>query len=159
MKKHRGVRRRFDILQDGPARTIIDDYAHHPTEIKATMDAAREAFGSERRLIAMFQPHRYSRLQALFNEFMACFQQADLVLVDHVHAAGERPPVDFCPDGIEKSLIEGIQKFSKNHQLCLCLAGRIGEKPWKLCCRMAMWWCLWGAGSITHRARDFASVE
>ena len=157
LDKHRGVRRRFDILQESPERAVIDDYAHHPTEIRATLEAARDAFGPKRRLIAVFQPHRYSRVQALLAEFLACFEQADQVLVDHVHAAGERPPADFFPDGVEKHLVEGIQKTSKTPTLPLP-----GGENWREALEALLQdgdvIIFMGAGSITHRARDFVSV-
>jgi UDP-N-acetylmuramate--alanine ligase len=156
LEKHRGVRRRFDILLESPALTVIDDYAHHPTEIKATLDAAHDAFGGKRRVVAVFQPHRYSRLQSLFAEFLACFSQADQVLVDHVHAAGERPPADFCPDGIEKNLIEGIQKASKT-QARMMPGGENWREALEALLQDGDVIIFMGAGSITHRARDFAS--
>ncbi|MBF0358591.1 MAG: UDP-N-acetylmuramate--L-alanine ligase [Magnetococcales bacterium] len=156
LEKHRGVRRRFDILQDNDDRTIIDDYAHHPTEIKATLDAARDSFGHNRRIVAVFQPHRYSRVQALYNDFIACFSQADQVLVDHVHAAGERPPADFFPDGIEKNLIEGIERESKTQARPMP-----GGENWREALETLLQngdvILFMGAGSITHRARDFAN--
>ena len=68
---------------------IIDDYAHHPTEIRAVLAAARE--GAEGRVIAVMQPHRYSRLEALMEEFQNAFNDADMVFVTPVYAAGEEP--------------------------------------------------------------------
>jgi UDP-N-acetylmuramate--alanine ligase len=156
LEKHRGVRRRFDILKESPERTIIDDYAHHPTEIKATLDAAREAFGPKRRLIAVFQPHRYSRVQALFKEFLGCFSQADQVLVDHIHTAGEQPDLTFFPEGIQKPLTEGIEKNSQTPTLPLP-----GGENWREALEALLQKgdviIFMGAGSITHRARDFSS--
>lgn len=84
-----GVKRRFEQkgLWDGVC--LIDDYAHHPTEISATLEAARH--GGWKRVICVFQPHRYSRTQALSQEFGACFGQADVVVLADVYAAGEEP--------------------------------------------------------------------
>jgi UDP-N-acetylmuramate--alanine ligase len=156
LEKHRGVRRRFDILQESQARAVIDDYAHHPTEIKATLDAAREAFGPDRRLIAIFQPHRYSRVQALFEEFLACFAVADQVLVDHIHSAGEQPSADFFPEGIQQPLTEGIKRVSQTPAFPLP-----GGENWREALEALLQngdvVIFMGAGSITHRARDFAS--
>jgi UDP-N-acetylmuramate--alanine ligase len=70
--------------------TVYDDYGHHPTEIEATLGALREAHPG-RRLVALFQPHRYSRVQALFDEFCRAFYAADVVLVLDVYPAGEAP--------------------------------------------------------------------
>ncbi|MBF0448615.1 MAG: UDP-N-acetylmuramate--L-alanine ligase [Magnetococcales bacterium] len=158
LEKHRGVRRRFDILQESAERVVIDDYAHHPTEIKATLNAAREAFTAPHRIIAIFQPHRYSRVLALFDDFLACFKQADLVLVDHVYSAGEHPPsTELFPEGVQKKLTDGIQNCS--HCPTLPLPG--GEN-WREALEALLQKgdvvLFMGAGSITHRARDFAST-
>jgi UDP-N-acetylmuramate--alanine ligase len=84
-----GVQRRFQIKHDAGGIMVVDDYGHHPAEIKATLAAARS--GWERRLIVVFQPHRYSRTRALFDEFVTAFYQADQVVVMDVYAAGEEP--------------------------------------------------------------------
>ena len=88
-----GVERRFTIRGEENGITVVDDYGHHPTEIKATLQGAREAFS--RRLVAVFQPHRYSRTELLFDQFATAFYDADLVLVTDIYAAGEaaRPGV------------------------------------------------------------------
>ncbi len=88
-----GTGRRFEILGEAGGVTVIDDYAHHPTEIEATLDAARSRFPG-RRLWAVWQPHTYSRLRALQSRFAAAFSQADRVLVTPVYAAREAPPED-----------------------------------------------------------------
>ena len=84
-----GVTRRFQVKGEPKGIMVVDDYAHHPTEIQATLNAAKRGFG--RRLIALFQPHRYSRTQALLREFSTAFYQADRLFVTEVYAAGERP--------------------------------------------------------------------
>ncbi len=155
LDRHKGVNRRFDILHDSPRRTIIDDYAHHPTEISATLAAAREGYGRERRLVAVFQPHRYSRVRALFDDFQSCFQGADLVLVDRIHAAGEAQPIDIFPNGVQGPLVNGIGQHS--HTTALPLPN--GEN-WREALESQLLdgdvVLFLGAGSITHRARDFA---
>ena len=83
------VDRRFQHRGEALGATIIDDYGHHPTEIEATLSAARDGFG--RRTLAVFQPHRYSRTQALLEEFGRAFVLADHVVVTDVYAAGEAP--------------------------------------------------------------------
>ena len=70
---------------------MIDDYGHHPVEIAAVLRAARQAYGGSGRVIAVMQPHRYTRLGALKDEFAACFTDADAVLIADVYAAGETP--------------------------------------------------------------------
>lgn len=92
-----GVQRRFTVVAQ-PTLTkngktgdvmIIDDYGHHPAEIEATLDAAQRGF--DRRVVVAFQPHRYTRTQALFEDFTRSFNKADLVIVTEVYAAGEKP--------------------------------------------------------------------
>ena len=87
-----GIRRRFSLLGEANGISIYDDYAHHPVEIAATLRAARLC---GQRVIAVMQPHRFSRLQTLFNEFCAAFNDADTVIVVPVFAAGERPLEGF----------------------------------------------------------------
>ena len=90
LEQFRGVSRRFDVKGEVDGITIIDDYGHHPVEIKATLSAARMRCTSGR-IIAIVQPHRYSRLHDLFEDFCACFNDADEVYVSDVFAAGEAP--------------------------------------------------------------------
>lgn len=86
-----GTGRRFEVRGEKGGVILVDDYAHHPTEIRATLEAARARY-PERRLWAVWQPHTYSRLQALFAEFAAAFDAADCVLVTEVFGAREAPP-------------------------------------------------------------------
>jgi UDP-N-acetylmuramate--alanine ligase len=85
-----GVERRFTCRGETGGVTVIDDYGHHPVEIEATLEAAARGFKG-RRLIAVFQPHRFSRVRDLFGEFCRCFHRADHVVVCPVYAAGEEP--------------------------------------------------------------------
>jgi UDP-N-acetylmuramate--alanine ligase len=84
-----GVARRFQILGEAGGISVVDDYAHHPAEIQATLNAAKTGFGQN--LIAVFQPHRYTRTQALLAEFFTAFYQADQLFVTEIYPAGERP--------------------------------------------------------------------
>ena len=84
-----GVERRFQVRGEASGVTVIDDYAHHPTEIAATLSAARS--GSWKRVVALFQPHRYTRTAALVDEFGGSFEAADRVVVTDVYGAGEDP--------------------------------------------------------------------
>jgi UDP-N-acetylmuramate--alanine ligase len=88
-ERFEGVKRRFTKIGEADGAIIIDDYAHHPTEIRAVLAAARE--GAAGRVIAVMQPHRYSRLQSLMDEFQNAFNDADVVFVTPVYAAGEDP--------------------------------------------------------------------
>ena len=70
--------------------TIVDDYGHHPTEIRATLAAINMAW-PQKRLVVLFQPHRYSRTKALFKDFQTCFHQADYLVMSDIYAASEEP--------------------------------------------------------------------
>ncbi len=97
-----GVNRRFQVRHDAEGIMVVDDYGHHPAEIRATLAAARA--GWDRRVVAVFQPHRYSRTQALFEEFVTAFYQADHLVVMDIYPAGEEP----IPGVDAKVLAEGI---------------------------------------------------
>ena len=84
-----GVKRRFTRTGEWNGVTIIDDYGHHPVEIAAVLKAARESTNGK--VIAVVQPHRFTRLQSLFEEFCTCFNDADAVVVAEVYPAGEAP--------------------------------------------------------------------
>ncbi len=90
----RGTARRFDVKGEVNGIVVIDDYAHHPTEIQATLDAARMRYPG-RRIVVVWQPHTYSRTQKLFNEFVNAFSVADMVVVTEIFAAREKMPEDF----------------------------------------------------------------
>jgi len=90
LAKFLGVDRRFQILGDYAGALIVDDYAHHPTEIRATLDAARRGY-PERRIVALFQPHLYSRTRDFAREFGESLAQADLAMVAPIYAAREKP--------------------------------------------------------------------
>ena len=99
-----GVGRRFETKGVSGGVTVIDDYGHHPVEIKAALQAGRMLCGTKK-LIAVVQPHRYSRLSDLFDEFCACFNDADEVLVADVYAAGEDP----IPGAGRDELVSGLR--------------------------------------------------
>ncbi len=98
-----GARRRFEIVASPGDVLIVDDYAHHPTEIRATLTAARQ---SGRRVFCIFQPHRYTRTHFLWDDFTRAFEQADRVLISGIYSAGEQPI-----DGISsQALAREVQK-------------------------------------------------
>src|SRR6056297_232750 len=99
-----GVERRLEIKGDAGGIKIIDDYGHHPTEIKTTLDAIRKSWPG-RRLIVVFQPHRYTRTNALFDDFTRSFYQADMLILMPIYAAGE--PVIEGVAFLRKSAAEG----------------------------------------------------
>ncbi|MFY9241136.1 MAG: UDP-N-acetylmuramate--L-alanine ligase [Roseovarius sp.] len=98
-----GVNRRFTRVGEVDGVTIIDDYGHHPTEIAAVLKAARQA--TEGRIIAVHQPHRYTRLSHHFEEFCACFNEADVVAITDVYSAGEAPIEGASRDDLVAGLI------------------------------------------------------
>ncbi len=104
-----GVNRRFTKVGEINGVTIIDDYGHHPVEIAAVLKAARQA--TEGRVIAVHQPHRYSRLSDLFDDFCTCFNDADVVAIAEVFAAGEDPIEGADRD----ALVEGLIRHGHRH--------------------------------------------
>ncbi|MGB8623638.1 MAG: UDP-N-acetylmuramate--L-alanine ligase, partial [Paracoccaceae bacterium] len=98
-----GVNRRFTRVGEVNGVTVIDDYGHHPVEIAAVLRAARQA--TKGRVIAVHQPHRYTRLHALFDDFCACFNDADVVAIAEVYAAGEDPIEGATRDDLVAGLI------------------------------------------------------
>jgi len=100
-----GIQRRFQIKGEKKGILIVDDYGHHPVEIMATLRAART--GWEKRIVAVFQPHRYTRTQALFHDFLTAFNEANVLILTDIYPAGEDPI-----DGVEaKALFEGIRDY------------------------------------------------
>jgi len=104
-----GVQRRFQIKGEFNQIILIDDYGHHPTEIKATLSAAKNIW--ERRLIVIFQPHRYTRTRDLFKDFLSAFNQADLLLITDIYPAGEDP----LPGVKAENLFYGIREHGHKH--------------------------------------------
>ncbi|MEM6308445.1 MAG: UDP-N-acetylmuramate--L-alanine ligase [Pseudomonadota bacterium] len=106
-----GVNRRFTKVGEVNGVTIIDDYGHHPVEIAAVLKAARQA--SEGRVIAVHQPHRYTRLSHHFEEFCACFNDADVVGIAEVFAAGEDPIVGASRDDLVAGMIRSGHRYAR----------------------------------------------
>ncbi|MBW0144402.1 UDP-N-acetylmuramate--L-alanine ligase [Sphingomicrobium clamense] len=104
-KSFDGVKRRFSKVGEVGGAVVIDDYAHHPVEIKAALQAARDAVPEGGRVIAVAQPHRYTRLRDLMDEFQTAFNEADIVMVTPVYEAGEDPI-----EGVgAKALVDGLR--------------------------------------------------
>lgn len=145
-----GVKRRFTRTGVSNGITVIDDYGHHPVEITAVLKAARQAVaGTSGKVIAVMQPHRYTRLHSLFDEFCTCFNDADTVIVADVYTAGE-----VLIEGADKDhLVRGIHSYGHRDVRAL-------EKPENLATMIAdiaeagdFVICL-GAGSITTWAQN-----
>ena len=105
-----GVQRRLQIKGERKNITVIDDYGHHPTEIRATLSALRGAW-PERRLVVLFQPHRYTRTKSLAEDFYTAFHEADILLLTEIYGAGETP----IPDVTAESLLTGIKQHGHRH--------------------------------------------
>ncbi|MFN6934541.1 MAG: UDP-N-acetylmuramate--L-alanine ligase [Tsuneonella sp.] len=147
-----GVRRRFTKVGEAKGATIVDDYAHHPVEIRAVLAAARESAGaSGGRVIAVVQPHRFTRLRDLMDDFQNAFNDADQVYVTPVYTAGE----EAIPGVDADALVAGLK--SRGHRsaatiadevaLAQALAGEIGQGDFVVCL---------GAGDITRWAAGLA---
>ena len=103
-----GVQRRLQVKGEAGGVLVVDDYGHHPTEIRATLDAVREGW-PERRVVVAFQPHRYTRTRALFTEFTTAFRRADVLVLADIYAASEQPI-----EGItSESLLEAIKQHGQ----------------------------------------------
>jgi UDP-N-acetylmuramate--alanine ligase len=145
IQQFQGVKRRFTRVGQVAGAVIIDDYAHHPVEIAAVLRAARSICTG--RLIAVVQPHRYSRVASLMEQFASCFGDADVVLVSDIYSAGESPM-----DGVtQESLISQIQAqhpgqvqgFETPEQLGAMLAKLVHDGDYVVCM---------GAGTISNWA-------
>jgi UDP-N-acetylmuramate--alanine ligase len=143
--KFEGVRRRFTRTGIWNGVTIIDDYGHHPVEIAAVLRAARES--TKGQVIAVVQPHRFTRLASLFEQFCTCFNDADVVIVANVYAAGEAPIAGIDRD----ALVQGLRTHGHRNVIALdgpeklapLIAGIAQPGDYVLCL---------GAGSITQWA-------
>jgi UDP-N-acetylmuramate--alanine ligase len=98
-----GISRRFELKGAAAGRIVLDDYAHHPEEVRATLKAARTAF--QRRIVTVFQPHRFTRLRDLFDDFLGAFDDSDLLYLMEVYPAGE----DAMPEVTARRLYEGLR--------------------------------------------------
>jgi UDP-N-acetylmuramate--alanine ligase len=146
LKGFAGVKRRFTRTGEAGGVTVIDDYGHHPVEIGAVLKGARAA--TKGRIIAVVQPHRFTRLKTLFDQFCACFNDADTVIVADVYPAGEKP----IP-GIDRDhLVEGLRTHGHRDVIALADPGELAGIVHGLARPGDLVVCL-GAGSITNWAQ------
>lgn len=145
----RGVHRRFEVVGEIDGALVVDDYAHHPTEIRATLAAARHL---HRRVIAVFQPHRYSRVARLSDEFTTCFADTDELLITEIYPAGEKPipgiSGKWLADQIEHVGDTKVRYFPDKRDIAKAL---------DLCVRDGDLVLTMGAGDIRQVAEDFLS--
>jgi UDP-N-acetylmuramate--alanine ligase len=147
--KFGGVKRRFTKVGETGGVTIIDDYGHHPVEIRAVLAAARE--GVQNRVIAVVQPHRYSRLGDLMEDFQGAFNDADMVYVAPVYAAGEAPV-----EGVSSEvLVEGLKRRGHRSAATIADADALAQALAEVVKPGDMVVCL-GAGDITKWAAGLA---
>ena len=145
----KGVNRRFTKVGEVNGITIIDDYGHHPVEIAAVLKAARQA--CDGRVIAVHQPHRYSRLDSLFEEFCGCFHEADVVGISEVFSAGEDPIEGANRDG----LVAGLVRHGHRHAIAIEEQDDLTKLVQAEAEPGDMVVCL-GAGTISTWARELA---
>jgi len=148
LAKFNGVMRRFEKLGEKNGITVIDDYGHHPTEIMATLKAARSL--KPRRLIAVFQPHRYSRTKILFEKFGRAFKEASLVVLTDIYAASEKPIPNVTAELVANSIRNNGKKviYKKNKE---DIPGYLQE-----ICKKGDLVLILGAGDIRKTGEEFA---
>ncbi len=112
LESFEGVQRRMQKKGNYKEITVVDDYGHHPTEIRATLSAIKDAW-PDKRLVVLFQPHRYTRTKALFKEFQTCFHKADLLVMTDIYAASESPIAGVTGAG----LLEAVKNHGQRHTL------------------------------------------
>jgi len=128
--KFGGVGRRFTVKGEPKGIMVVDDYGHHPAEIRATLAAARQGW-PERRIIAAFQPHRYTRTHELFDEFVTAFYDADVLVLTDVYAAGEQPIEGATAERLAAEVLRHGQKdvtwIADREKIPAHLAGMVRE--------------------------------
>src|SRR5262249_32911200 len=145
LKNFGGVKRRFTRTGEWNGVTIFDDYGHHPVEIGAVLKAARAS--TKGHVIAIMQPHRFTRLRDLFDQFCACFNDADHVLVAPVYPAGEAPIPGIDSD----ALVQGIRARGHRDAVAIEGAGQIPALVKKMA-KPGDYVVFLGAGNITQWA-------
>jgi UDP-N-acetylmuramate--alanine ligase len=147
-----GAERRFTKKGEKDGVLVVDDYGHHPTEIAATLKAARKGF-PERRIVAAFQPHRYTRTQALMEEFGRAFFEADVVVLTEIYAASEAPIPGVTGEALAAALRAHGQRDVR-------FVAKVEDLPAELkaLCRAGDLLLTFGAGSITHAGPGFLEL-
>jgi len=152
LKAFGGVKRRFTPVGEWNGVKFIDDYAHHPVEIMACLKAARAIQGPGR-VIAVSQPHRYSRLKNLFEEFAQCYREADVAIITPVYPAGE-DPIEGIDD---KALVASIQGHGHKHARSVSDLDALPDLIREIAEPGDMVVCM-GAGSISAHANALAET-
>jgi len=143
LETFRGVDRRFQLRGKAAGVSVIDDYGHHPTEIRATLAAARQC--GYRRIHVVFEPHRYTRTRDLIEEFATAFEQADTLLVLDIYAASEKPIEGVSGEGLARHIQETgkreVKYVASFQQAAETVAAQAQENDMILTL---------GAGSVSH---------
>lgn len=147
LKGFGGVKRRFTLTGEWNGAKIYDDYGHHPVEIAAVLKAARAS--TEKRVIAIVQPHRYTRLKSLFGDFCTCFNDADMVIISDIYAAGEQPIEGASRDDLVEGILQSGHKRAIALQSPKDIAGIIAKEA-----KAGDYVIFLGAGNITTWAYD-----
>ncbi len=148
LKAFRGVERRFQVLCDNGV-TLIDDYGHHPVEIRATLGALRAAFPG-RRLVTLFQPHRFTRTRDLFHDFTQAFRDADKVYLTEIYAAGEDPIVGVTSRALYDAMDQAKTVYHPD-KATLAATVAAASQPGDVLLTL-------GAGDITRIGHDLAKL-
>lgn len=142
-----GVKRRFTTVGNYKGATIIDDYAHHPTEVEAVLKAARKA--TDKKVVAVLQPHRFSRLKSLFKEFSTCMKDADHIIILPVYAAGEKHIMGMdhiaLGEAVREQTTALVEQVNDEKELAKALQPLCEDGTFVICM---------GAGSISKIAHD-----
>lgn len=150
LKTFNGVKRRFTKVGEFEGAVIIDDYGHHPTEIAATLKAARSV-AKNNKIICVFQPHKPTRVRDVFNEFCGAFSEADCVIVADIYSAGQAPIEGISQDtlvaGIKKTGHKNVIKLVSEKDLAGIVKTQVGSGDVVLCT---------GAGTVTYWASALA---
>jgi UDP-N-acetylmuramate--alanine ligase len=123
-----GVARRFSIIAEVGGVTLVDDYGHHPAEVEATLAAARGAYPG--RVIVAFQPHRYSRTELLFDDFTRAFNNADVLFLVDIYAAGEKPIQGVSAERLAQGIAEhghGAVRYVRDRAELAAELARLGK--------------------------------
>ncbi|MEW5739353.1 MAG: UDP-N-acetylmuramate--L-alanine ligase [Myxococcota bacterium] len=146
-----GVQRRFTVKGEAKGITVVDDYGHHPAEVRATLAGARKAFG--RRLVVAFQPHRYTRTRDLFEDFCSAFNDADVLFLTGIYAAGEEPIEGVSSERLAEAVRAhghpDVTMVPRRVDLVAALVGRL--QPGDIVLTL-------GAGDITNTGPELLSA-
>jgi UDP-N-acetylmuramate--alanine ligase len=146
-----GVQRRFTVRGESGGITVVDDYGHHPAEVRATLAGARKAFG--RRLVVAFQPHRYTRTRDLLQDFATSFNDADVVFLTSIYAAGEDPIPGVTSSSLREAIVahghRDVTLAENRSELARAILARV--KPGDIVLTL-------GAGDITHLGPELLNL-